>query len=818
MNMLHIVSLQMKGCRRLLHKGIKEIRYSPEAKLQIVTGFNGFGKSTLLHHLSPLPPSPKEFIKGGSKDLKLEYGGSQYHLICDFTRGSHYSFLKDGKELNDGHTQTIQRVLVEQHLAYTNDIHLLLTGKVKLTQLPVQKRKEWLVKLCQTDVSYALGLYNRLSQSYRKATATREHLAKKLIDVSAKLMSQDDFDALNTEIKTIASEDQQIIDAIGFVEWTDSHQRAFAALEKEIIEMSLLISQKMPQMRTYSSQTELDVAVQSAEHYHADIEDKLKQKYHEYDTLTDAVTHMQSLGTQTVSELEEQCAQLKASLPDISGSPYKDIVVDIDAALTDAMSIKDKLNNLLLTLPLNPDMLLYNRQTIGERRTQLKDLEMLLHRDQTSLDRATARIKELEDHEKLQCPSCNHEWVPGFSEKELQTLKVLVDKYRAEIEQREAKLATLREWLQYSSEWLAAYKQYTELYDSFPRHIVLFDTFVDNLRIYNNPASLVGSIDQFIHDLQVVREYRRGMDQLQLLEHALSQKKILEDSNISALTEKLNAIVRSIEDIHVQNAEAKTTYQQIHQYQSDVMEVVALTETVKENVKRYCSMMIAQAKHQTNLDLRQILSTNADRVKVLNSTLTDAISSKGVVEHIHNSIQELDTEIEAFDIVLSELSPKEGLIAEALGGFGNALAEQMNRVIKKIWTTPLRIRPCAVKDGDLDYQFPLSSAEDVEDISMGSDGELEVIDYAFMMVSRSYLGLQKLPLFLDEVGRAFHEQHKSTLYQYVKGLIDGGLVNQVFVVSHSPTAHSTLVHADLNIIDPTGTMISPNANKHLILS
>ena len=812
---MHITSLVLIGCRRLLHKGTKEVRYTPHSPLQLIVAMNGFGKSTILDQLSPLPPSPKEFVKGGSKEIIIRHSnGSVYRLFSDFSKGNLHYFFKDGVDLNDGHTLTIQKHLVQEHFGYTTEIHALCTGKVKITRMSVQKRKEWLVKLCQTDVSYALSLYSKLAQTYRKSQASKEHIENKLLEVTSKLMVAEEYEELMAKIKSISDMDQEIIQSIGFVEWTSSIDNHYRALENKLIDLSTLMMKSMPKNRLYKSMAELSYMRSAAASFRSQTEQNIATSKGRYESLSEAINRISTAGDQSLSDLTEEAKDLRFKISQFHAETLEDARLPLQSCIADIYSVRDTLNVLLLKLPVNTDMAIYNRTTISAKRDEYTHVQKLKDVAINAITRSEQRLKDFEAHDPVVCVNCNHKWVPGFEEREKQMLKKLIKTSLAEIEERDLKLASLAEWLQAAEEWVTEYRKYTNLYETYPRLSAFFDTLQEDMAIFNRPSSLVNMIDNYLVRLTAATEYLKIKDRLDLVEHVISQKQLMENESVSTLTEKLNQLIKGIEDESFLLDSLKAEEKEINHYLESVKRVEAINAEINAAFIEYDNLTIDLFRQRTNEDLRRLLNDNSAKVRSMNDQISEARSGQSIAEHLRKDALELESYMAATNLLLRELSPSEGLIADALGGFGNALAEQFNTIIDNVWSTPLSVKPCSVKDGDLDYQFPLSSAEDVDDISMGSDGEMELIDFAWLMIARLYLKCDHYPLMLDEVGGRFHDEHKLSLFKYVKSLVENNLISQVFIVSHSPTIHSTLNNADLNIIDPSGVLVTPDANMY----
>lgn len=815
---MEIISLSIVGSKRLLHKGTKEVHYTPESHLQLIIGKNGFGKSSIMHYLSPLPPNKKEFIKGGYKEIRIKHNDSLYVLRSDFSKGNDHSFIKDGQELNDGRTQTVQKQLAEQHFSYNQDIHDLLIGKVRFSDLPTAKRKEWLVRICNTDVSYAMALYSRLTQSSRKVAAAKEHYEKKIIDESSKLLSAEEYEAAVKAIELIAEEDSCIISNLNFAEWTSSHSEKYRQLETSIKELSHKVFSSKLKPKVFTDESDLDGQYITWNNKLQGIESKIQVLDEQYEFMSGAINTHNNAMDKSLSELQRDFDECVAQLNTFTQDEIEEAVqvADIDAIIEEAHNVHDSINHILLSIPVNPHMELYNRTTVSLRKNEVRDLQLLIDKLQYAITTSEKRIDEIRSHDEITCVNCDHKWVPGGGKAELERRERLLVSQREDLVNKQKLLDEHLAWLQGSAEWVQWYKQYTALTINYPRLRSYFDSLIEDSQLYNSPASLVGSIDKYTEKLLAFKQLKKTLSNKEFLEEAIQRKKLLDQTNISTLGERFDYLVAQLEAHYHDKAIYEEEIAAHMAYRSQVKELIEVSREIESKMVEYCKLIVQYSQYRTNKELRELLATNADKVKQLNETVADARSSISIVDHLRKNVAELELDKDAYALLLSELSPSEGLIAETLGSFGNVIATQMNDVISHVWSTPLYVRPCKVVDGDLDYRFPLASEDfddPTDDISMGSEGEKEIIDFAFMLIARIYLKLGNYPLHLDEVGKMFHDTHKVALYGYIKQLLEANRVGQVFIISHSPTAHATLTHADINVIDPSGIMVTPDANR-----
>jgi len=180
----------------------------------------------------------------------------------------------------------------------------------------------------------------------------------------------------------------------------------------------------------------------------------------------------------------------------------------------------------------------------------------------------------------------------------------------------------------------------------------------------------------------------------------------------------------------------------------------------------------------------------------------------------------------ALKLMVQQLSPTEGLIAEGLFGLIRSFTARMNKLIRSIWAYPLEVLPCGVdgdKGAELDYKFPLmvqSKSNIVKDVKLGSTAMQEITNLAFRQVAKSYLKLDDVPLYLDEFSASMDVAHRAAAAQLVNALIEQGSFSQAFMVSHYESFYGALGNAEIcvlcsnNIVVPSGKPY----NEHVVIN
>ena len=130
----------------------------------------------------------------------------------------------------------------------------------------------------------------------------------------------------------------------------------------------------------------------------------------------------------------------------------------------------------------------------------------------------------------------------------------------------------------------------------------------------------------------------------------------------------------------------------------------------------------------------------------------------------------------------------------------------------------MRVMPCDMTDGELDYLFPFKlkdKEEPAPDVSKGSKAQKAMFDLAYRLTSYKGLGLQNFPLLLDEPSEGMDEAHRHRLVDFIKRLSSSGEFSQLIVVSHDSDVHSKLNEASYCVVEPEGVTLPDVYNEHV---
>lgn len=795
-----------------------------EEVLQLILGTNGSGKSSLLEQLSVLPPDANDFEKTGSKILKVEHNHNIYTLGAFFSESKVFSFKVNDEELNDSGKITMQRDLVRKHFGMTAEIQGLLLDKEIFTAMSPARRKDWMLKLCDTNYDYAMGVYQRLKDSHRDVVGAIKLAKNNLVQESEKLILEDEVIALNKEIDALHLILNELLEIRKPVE-SDVDNNLF---QQEMLDRELQSTAKALESlheRTkyiHKSPEDLDVMIEQAHERLVRASAVYESLAKEFKKVEEKIAILQKADMASMSDLKTLILTLEKEIEKARTGLLVQEVVKPSDNLTRFLALKDSLSVIFAEIPINLDKR-YSQNKLVEFNDAMRDEQSKRSNLSEKLYDVATRIKHQEAHRDnpdLSCPKCEHRFSADFSPVAYQAALTAKKEYEEGLAACDKKISELQEYLNECTTYATYYRQFHNL-----------ATSNQGLTPYWNWLRANGYLTE---------HPRSGLNALLLIEKDLEQHALIETK--SKLKEDRLEVFKSLESIgsvdfqtlqkqhdelndqlgHI-SAEIQSSQREKNELQNDrkmLTQRESLTKTVKN--------LIAD-KGRIAKDTRETLARTAlnNLIRHLQSELatreqrvSEADVRKQIVNNLSNHIDAMAQQEKDYQILLKRLSPSEGLIAEGLLGFIKNFVDQMNALIKKVWSYRMVIQTCDLVEGetiDLDYKFPVeveSRETPVPDVSKGSSGMLEIINLAFKLTAIQYLGMQDHPLYMDEFGKTFDVTHKSTAVFIIKSLVEQKTFPQFFLISHDFHQYGGLTNCDitllnnLNVAAPAGATVN----------
>lgn len=817
------------GYKRMRLNGIHYFEMVLTSDLQLILGTNGCGKSSLLWEISPLPANSNDFEPGGKKVIEFEHKGQHYILSSSFEGKQEHSFVVEGLgELNPGHTITVQKELIKDHFKITQDIQELLTGQECFDTMSVARRKDWFLRLCDVNYDYALNVFGRLKHAHRDRTGAIRLEKKALVVESEKLLSEQ-------EIVKISEETQWLHDCLSHLL---EHRKP---VESDLDTLDMESMQADKQLVQMTNQfVEIHQRINDREHDDSELTDfiehsssrmtvaqtKIGMLSSQLEQVLSKVDVLNVVGENTIASLEHDIAQATAELEAMSKSAIlQEPLVNPERAYAVFESIKAPLAEIFNTIPSNSDKK-YTSAALGLARTSLDEKNRLKGNTLQWLAEQRASLAHMRDHlgkPDVSCPKCNHAFSLVYSEERMLSLT-------SAMREREDSLATvlnpeiseLELFIENCANYGTLYRQFVYATGSAKALTPYWDWI--NLRKTLTDAPDQGSVDlqRIEQDLLQQLGQWRHRERLQALKNNLDQLKSIGEADLSELLAQSKILDSQLSEETQQLQLAQASHGHYKAQLALRAQMAAVRRGIRKIIYTQRALLKGKIEHQRRTILNRLIRDLQSALATREQALFTAKRQKEVVDAMIRKIDILTQEELALGILVKELSPTEGLIAEGMLGFIKNYCASMNELVSKVWSYPLLIQSCEVVEGesiDLDYRFPLLEGEElhrVDDVIKGSEGMREMINLAFRITAMQYLNMDDFPLILDEIGRTFDKAHRTAASAMIRSLIEQNTFPQVLLVSHYEGVYGALAGAEVCVLNDTNITVPEHYNAHVI--
>ena len=772
---MRITKLTLTHFKRFGLGGIKRLVYLPESNVQLISGINGSGKSSLLSELTPLPANMKsDYHEGGSKEICITHRDDEYIL----TTATKHSFVLNGEELNTAGNKRVQLSLINEHFNINPSIAKMIYGYKNMTTMSVADRKAWLALVSDVDLDYPLTVYAKLKRRYNDLRGAINLLKAKKIETD----SQDELDKkINLADNKLQHIEMLKSEIIPIVESKISIQDITLKIER----LEELINGIKQSIKSYGD---------------GNLEEMLSKKYEVSSKVSSVSRDISKLESMTESKrLQSNLDSINAKLANMDKYENHDKLIRIiDVAIT-------RLQN--VDMDLVERVTSYDKSEIEKEHITLKDN---ISKVTNELDRTKAKLNlytSVHEHDQvvLDCPHCKAGFKLGMSDS---NVKVLEDKVKL----LNKELATFKDKLRPILLKLNEIARYETMKDNFNTTI---NTFKGIELLKNYMVDIVDS-NGLSHSLSNLRHAVKDHRELIINKHNITETIValstivVSDTNDNLVNElsrlttellKLDTVISNLKLRDKKKEELKALETKLKEF-----------NYVKKKIEKDMSNVIANDKIYTEIksvkDELSVLNTEIIKMRT-NLTLEDARNSE---------LKEYTERMETVNNMMEKLSPTTGLIANTIMEDLGNIINDVNDIIANIWDYNIKVLPMGISDDTLTYKFPVQigeSGDASDDIALLSTSQREIIDLAFRIVSMVRLGLSDTTFLLDEFARTFDLIHVNKAYDIVDELTK--LFNQVFIVSHFESTYTKLeTKADISLLTK-GYLGSDNNSDKIIL-
>lgn len=803
--MYKVTEIEISHNKRLRSGLIESVVINPQSLYQIIVGPNGFGKSALLDEITAYPSAGNAFEKGGVSRLKIE---SDYGIIetkSIFESDGKHEFWLNGENLNDGGTSTVQRDLAEKYLKVNKFSALIQSGQFSFSEASPAKRQEVLTQLADSDMTFANFLFQRarkkLSHSIGAVNALEESLAEK----QRHQISEEEFTRLSQRLEEYQTLSTEILKGYREI----PRQSTYVDIEGEWASLAALAkntASKIPESPLNATdRTEWVEKLNKVKEYLITQETRKKALQEEYDDIEGILKRSTDASEENINKVKESVTYWDNQLTTYRKLPlYAPSVEYVDGsveyALKELNTIFPEWQKVVSEIHADPE----GKFTRERYETLLKN-KQVFQEHFNSLSAKQSQYREQFEHmaqgTEVHCPKCEFHFIPGVSADARPRLTQKLNEIHESLEQGRKAIDENYRNIEEMEIWLEQYRRIIGLRNLCP---CAQPTFLELDR-------RVTLKDEPLRALQVMVFLKEDLEKKVLIEKALEEKRKAEKT----LEELQSNVVYGIEGIRARYEKIKTQLEELYHGIDDSRKEISMYENALAIADRYeTAVNELNRTHESLIDktIKEIeYGFNAARLALiqdlqghigtLTKTLNDAKTLNDQIADTVVQITKQKRKTEAMRLVVGDLSPKSGVVAEQMNDFIRIFTEQMNDVVAEIWSHPMEVLVGKPNDNELTYTFPirLHDSDDyiVPDLKVASDGQRKIFDFAFQVTAMLYLGLTNVPLELDEVDRPLSPVHKARLMGFIIRGVENARFSQVFLISHHTVSHGALPFSDI---------------------
>ena len=815
----------LKGFKRFNNSRISEFEAEFESPIQVIVGSNSSGKSSLLKELSPLPSIRTDYEKDGLKELHITHDNHSFVLKTDFSnRVSPHSFKMDGVELNDGHTSDVQEELSIKHFGFTPAIRNLVYSKTQLCSMTPSARKEMFLNINPMDLSLILGIHKLATNKFRDCKANLKLLYARKGNLEAQMLKpeilaqhQATKDKLSKEIlaidKIIYALEQHINSLQDRFREDIDYQRQCTDNNQQIIPSEKILHECHEIVKTCMKFTDVprgDEFPIANEKLHIKREklkvaiDEIKKNISAISSdINDYNSHLKDNSTRTVSDVEKEIKDLDLEIKKYTNLP-KNPIPDSLISLYD--NKVDAIKNTLFIFKdsdvkmIAPEIILGKIQEADTLKTSLTNLNTKLGELNDELETCN---KEINDHkQKASIPTNCSSTTCGlrllFTDR-LKNIEARSASLKVEVNVVKDKITSTQKQFKEVSEFIEPYVKFN-LVSHF--NSLLSELNTDYFKIEDWNKTLINKIN--VAPLEIVKQLTElvtGSKAVVELNKLLTKKSMLE-MELKTLI-KSSAISSEFLKNKILEKEAQI---------KELFNKLNMNEKEAENTEYWKKLgrQFVEAKRSISEELRNIESIIREQEVLKQSyeaetlKLIDTISETSILN----------------EKVMEALSPNSGIPHKSMVKYLNAMINNVNYFLSQLWSFKLAIKPINL-DQPLDYKFPIEIGMDTApDINHLSDGQTEAVNLMWVLsIMLQMKMLNKIPLFGDELGRTMDPVHRQHLLDFLNKLIEGNLVEQLFLINHYAALSSGFTGSDVIVLDDTNLAELPpevNRNCHIV--
>lgn len=833
----YIESIELEHFLGFAKPRIKNLKATFDKKLQILNSTNGCGKTTFISELNPFPIEKSLFGDDGYKIIIFVHNGKRYKSCNDSKRNNLFD-METGENLNQGGTRTQHIALIKSMFNLTPFLWSTAMGSVQFTDADKNLRRTWIETISGIDFNYPFTVYKAITSELNSLKGASKHINIQLTNEASKLLREEEIkELINTKdiytnvVKEILISRDSSITKADKVRLGNEIER----LEKVAKDSQLSYNNLTKFINPFGNVNSLE----SLREYHSELKGNIITITNEIDKLVtrlaDRSELLRKLDKGSGIKIEDINKEIRISetlLRDsrrvLSGNKVnrklfqylKEAKVCQSLLSNHTFLFKEVITHCTTTKDYPDDALVYPYSLEHFKELSFKESELStkLKRNQVHLTNLTDNLEELSKQHTIDCPDCGSNFLPNRNTcdkltkevdelsksipiltKQLEDITYEADSYRLVAQRRE-----------YTLDWLASHFNNDQSW-----YVNILSEYLEENITLVELSNKLRSDENTIYHIDVGISCKEELTRLESIVKEYNLIKGIGD--VEELDKEVNSLETKISKLRKERSELELELETVTDTGKLYQKHVTLLTTLKDSLTDLSNKRTQYIKVLSNISLEAV----GNDLQVQLANVTKKVNDNDILTNLINSLQGMldktNHEIAIFKQLELAMNPSTGIIAEQLVGYVDAFAKQLTNVVSKLWGYPLVIHPCSI-DGrkGMDYLFPFTTGgKPIPDVSKGSKSQLSVINLAVMLCTRISLGLNGLPLFLDEVGGGFDTVHNQKLASFIRELLTNYGCSNVFLVHHDAAVRNSLGPHDTIVFDKTQVIVCPNYNEHV---
>lgn len=823
---MRITQLVLRGYKKFRFAKIKELTCDLQEGVNLICGSNGFGKSSALGELNPLPPIRTDFEAGGYKRLNIEHNGHYYEVISDFSnKSAPHHFILDGTELNVSGTSLVQEELAATHFGVTPAITKLIYNKIQLCNTTKAERKQLFLNINPLELGLILDNHKKALSKVKDTKATLQHLFSRKTDIEGKLIPADVLvqhkeskEKLNNEILAIDKITYALEQHISHLKSTFSEDLQYRqqcidrnqplVAGKTILDTCKEINLKSLSFGIVARGEEFNTEFTKHKQKQAEIAQKQQNISSRIRELSDEINeyhkHMDASTERPPSKVEAEIKEVEEQLKKYPNIPTEVIA---PAYIPQRRECLDTYIQPLLFYfrdlekpMIPPTHILKIREKVSKLQEYISSTSYPITQISTSIERIKAELLQLQQDTNIpkDCTSKNcglRQITVSKKDKLEEDLKKLSSQLKDIIsskERAEKCVGILASKISYYNS-PDAVDQYNKLGRYLLYNFPIEDWSKVLLDKLTQPLLIYKQLDEYIELSKLAEEVNKlttKKKELQVELEALIKSNATSVGFLKKqLDEKEKQVKKFLSELTVVDKELEDTNKICALY----LEYQLATEQVKSFQQQYEKGEKALLVNKAIGYWEQLWNFFVEGKKVYSEELRkieSIVREQDILRATYNSeilksIEEVSERKLYYEHIEMALSPTTGMPHKSMVKYLNALINNVNYFLSEIWSYHMKILPIS-EENPVDYGFPIEIGGVTNgDISMTSDGQKEVINFAWVLTILLQMKLlDKIPFFGDELGRAMDSTHRLSLLQFLGRIMENKLIDQLFLVNH----------------------------------